>query len=378
MVIGFVFVSRQLFPNLDSNLWWMFWPEVSLIGKNDLLTAAAMLAILYHVPRSKTGPFFPLGLAVVSMVAMSIKPNAVLVIICAWLVMVFFLVRARRIHSAWKELFWSIFIMAPGGLWIVRNLSVQGSLFSANSLGLFDWSIAGNLFNPFFYTNIPRNLFIVLGLIGISLIVSIFRKSLRPEVLFSLVLLISFTLTPASAFFGSTTVPTQVAWRFSLALMAYVLLLLLALLDPIIVPVYCWVARQKILSVLSAVFIIAIGGWGVWDQRDLMETVPQNEIVLHDQFRKSVGVDGYHSVYDYIQTNVHNSVVIIEYGLPYYLYDPGLTNSVTRSQPADYIVYLQRPWADVPPYSENLSKPAWNELWKLVYEDAEGRVYQRR
>jgi len=124
--------------------------------------------------------------------------------------------------------------------------------------------------------------------------------------------------------------------------------------------------------------ILAFGAWITWSQRDLLETYPEKVIVLHDEYDHPVGVDGYYSAYDYVQKNVHNSVVIIENGLPFYLYDAGLTNTVTRSRPADYILYLQTAWTGPRGYPDMLAGGDWAKTWRLIYEDEEGRVYQRR
>jgi len=378
LLLSLLFLSKQMAPNLDGNAWWMFWPQVTLIGKNDALLAASLLALLLHVPFSKKGPFFPIGLGVASMIALSIKPNAALVILFAWLVMLFFLWRAGQLRSFWKQLLWSAVIIAPGGLWILRNFIIQGALISSDSFRISEWSIASNLTNPYFYDYIPRLLVIVLGVIGISIAVSVFKRSLLFDAFAAVILLITFAMTPATAFFGSTQEPTQVGWRFALALMAYILLLLLAFFEPVVVFVYRQISRRAVLVILAVLLVLAFGILGVWDQRDLMETFPENTIVLHDQYRHSIGVDGYYSAYDYVQNNVHNSVVIIENGLPYYLYDQGFTNSVTRSRPADYIVFLQTPWINEGGYPETLDQPEWSKTWHLVYKDQEGRVYQRR
>ena len=378
LLVGLLFLSKQMAPNFDSNAWWMFWPQITLIGKNDAFLAAALLAVLLHVPFSRKGPFFPIGLAIASMIALSIKPNAALVVLFAWLVMLFFLWQAKQIRSFWKQLVWSAVIIAPGGLWIVRNLIMQGALFSSDSLTISAWSIASNLTNPYFYNYIPRLLYYVLGVIGVSIIVSVFKRSLRFDVLAAGILLITFAMTPATAFFGSTQEPAQIAWRFALALMAYILILLLALFEPIVVFVYRYISRRAVLLIPVVLLALAFGIWGDWSQRDLMETFPEKAIVLHDQYRKSVGVNGYYSAYDYVQNNVRNSVVIIENGLPYYLYDAGFTNSVTRSRPADYIVYLQTPWINKGGYPDMINQPKWSQTWQLVYEDTEGRVYKRK
>jgi hypothetical protein len=377
-LLGILFLGYQLARNFDSNIWWIFWPQISLIGKNDVFLAAALLAVILHTPTSRQGPFFPFGLALASMVAISIKPNAALVVVVAWLVMLFFLWSSRKLHSYWKQLLLSGFTILPGGLWVVRNLIAQGSIISPDIMQISAWSISSNLTNPFFYKYIPQHLFIVLAIIVLAAFISFFRRTLRFDVIIALVLLITFAATPASAFLGSTKVPAQIAWRFAMALLAYILLLLLIVFEPIILAVYRWIARKNLVALPLALVVLGFGVWCVWTQRDLLKTHLENKIVLNDSFRQPVGVDGYHSVYDYVQKNVHNSVVIVENGLPYYLYDPGFTNSVTHSRPADYYVCLQNTSTANGGYPESLGKPEWNQTWRLVYEDTRGRVYKRR
>ena len=378
LLLSLVFLGYQLARNFDSNIWWVFWPQISMIGKNDVLLAAAVLAVLLHIPTSRQGPFFPVGLAMASMVALSLKPNAALVILFAWLVMLFFLWRSRQLQAYWKQILLAGFIILPGALWVFRNLVVQGSIISPGTMHISAWSIASNLTNPFFYQYIPQHLYILLAIIVLAAFVSIFRRSLRFDIILVLVLLITFALTPATAFFGSTQVRAQIDWRFAMALLAYIFLLLLAVFEPVILAVYRWIASKNYFAIPLALVILSFGSWCVWTQRDLMKTHPEYAFLLHDQFRQSVGVDGYHSAYDYVQKNVRNSVVNIENGLPYYLYDPGFTNTVTHSRPADYLVFLQDPWSAQGGYPAYIDQPGWTKTWQIIYEDAKGRVYKRR
>jgi hypothetical protein len=378
LLISLLFLSYQMARDFDSNIWWVFWSQITLVGKNDLLLGASLLAVLLFIPLSREGPFFPFGLALASAVAISIKPNAALVVLFAWLLMLFFIWRSGKFGRHLRQLVGSAIVILPGALWIYRNLVAEGTMISQASLTISKWSIASNLTNPFFYNYIPQHLYYVLGILAVAAVASIFRPPLRFYCLAALVLLVTFAFTPASAFFGSTQERAQIAWRFAIALLAYLFILLLVLFEPLILPVYAWISRKTVLALPLAIGVLAFGFWGVWSQRDLMNTYPQNAIVLHDWYNTRVGVNGYYSAYDYVQKNVHNAVVIVENGLPYYLYDPGFTDSVTRSRPADYFVYLQDPQSARGGYPETLGQPAWSQTWLLVYEDAKGRVYQRR
>ena len=377
-VTAVLFLGARLAPHFDSNIWMIYWSEITQIGKNDALLAAALLAVLLHTPSSRSGPFFPLGLAAASMIALSIKPNALPIVVFAWLVMLYFLSKAGRFSEFSRQILASAVLMLPGVLWMLRNLLAQGTLISPEAMQLSSGSIAQNLNNPYFYHYIPQHLYLIFAIILITGIVSIFKPCMRFDVLTTGVLLASFIITPASAFLNNTQVPAQIAWRFAVALLAYIFLLLLSSFEKIILAVYNWIAARNAASILLGVFLLFFTAFGIWSERDLLTSHPEMEFLLHDQYQQSVGVDGYHSAYDYVQKNINHSVVNIENGLPYYLYDPLISNSVTRSNSADYVVYLQTPWINEGGYPEYLDQPDWQNGWLLVYEDGEGRVYKRK
>jgi len=192
-------------------------------------------------------------------------------------------------------------------------------------------------------------------------------------------LFVAFIITPAGAFSGNTSVPAEIAWRFGVALLAFAYLILLALFDVPLRGVYALVMRYTSLQMLVALFVLGFSVGLVLQNRYLLSANPQNTIVVHDQFRDPVGVDGYHSAYDYVQQNVHNAVVYVENGLPFYVYDKGFTNTVTRSKPAGYEVIFQTDWFNtgISAYPDWVNDPQWQQNWTLVYEDSQGRVYQR-
>jgi hypothetical protein len=377
-LLSLLLLGYQLARNFDSNLWWIFWLQITLVGKNDLFLAAALLAVLVFIPRSRQEPIFLPGLAMASSIALGIKPNAALLVLVAWLRVLVVLWRSKQIRRSVGLLILSGVLMLPGVLWIVRNLVAQGTVFSPEALAISDWSIASNLVNPFFYQNIPQHLYYILGIIMFAGLVSIYKRLLRLPVLVIVILLVSFAVTPASAFFGTTQERAQLEWRFALPLLAYLFILLLALIEPLVLPVYGWIARRRLFALPLALLVLAAAGWTVWTQRDLLGTYPENAVVLHDDNPSPVGVDGYTSAYDYVQRNISHSVVTVENGLPYYLYDPAFTNSVTRSRPADIVVYMQTSSVEETGYPASLDEPAWQDAWQLVYEDPQGRVYRRR
>lgn len=380
-LVAILTLSRLYLPKNDHNIWWILWTQVILIGKNDLLLGAALLAIVLFTPSGdeKERSYLP-GLAASSMLALSVKPNAALLVIFAWGLGLFFLARAQGLKTALKTQAFYALLVLPGLLWAFRNLAAMNSLFKDSAARISSWSIAANLTNPYFYNHIPAQFYLVLGIALLSALAALFWQKIRLPALIGLVLLVTFVLTPASAFLGNTQQPTQIAWRFAVGLLAYEAVLLLILIDPLIKKAYDWFAPHLIFSALIIILILGLGAVGLRRNRGLLEYIPGGDLVLRDQFEQPVGVDGYFSAYDYVQKNAQNATVIVENGLPYYLYDENLTNSVTRSRDADYFVAFQTAWRKgrKEGYPEMIFQPEFEQNWELVYQDSEGRVYKRK
>jgi hypothetical protein len=380
-VVAFIIVSRLYLPKNDNNIWWIIWTQVILIGKNDLLLGASLLSIILFMPLSGEKQRYHLpGLAVSSMLALSIKPNATLLVLFVWGVTLFYLNRSQNLKTAIKSLSLQVLLVLPGVLWAFRNLAAMGSLFKSNAAKLSGLSIAANLSNPYFYKHIPFQLYLILAITLVTVIAALLWRKIRLPVLIGLVLLLTFALTPASAFLGNNHQPTQIAWRFAVGLLAYQAVLLLMLLGPAINKIYDWFAPRLIFSVFIAVLVIGLDAIGLIRNRNLFENIPGGDLVLRDQFREAVGVDGYFSAYDYAKKNVHKSTIIVENGLPYYLYDQHFTNTVTRSQDAAYFVAFKTAWTAgrKEGFPEMILQPSWEQTWQLVYEDSQGRVYKRK
>ncbi|MCJ7623562.1 MAG: hypothetical protein MUO76_08650 [Anaerolineaceae bacterium] len=388
----FFLSSAQLLSGtlpIESNLWWIYKHLVYTIGKNDLFLGAALLAVIFHAPigpqRNQTSSH-PFGLAFTSMIALSIKPNAIFIVAFVWLWALivwmhsFFSRQSNRKRPWGLMLVLLLLCMLPGILWLLRNYMSMGTFFSAGVMELQKWSIASNLANPFFCRYIPRNLIVLTGLLVIAFLLSlVIRRPSRSLGATFLLLFASFMITPASAFLNDTQIPAQIAWRFAVALLAYCFLVLLNLLGPLLVRIYAWVQAKWWAWFLSATLVLLFTGWLVWDNQALLVTNPKNAIVLKDQFREPVGVDGYHSAYDYVQQNIRDAVVHVDNGLPFYLYDPQFSNSTTHQRQADYYVVFKTAWFDGAQagYPEQIDTSEWGANWKLIYEDSQGRVYQR-
>jgi hypothetical protein len=366
------------------------------IGKNDFLLGTAVLAMILHAPigTRQNESFFHLpGMAINSMLAVSVKPNGAIPVLVLWLITFYILYK----NNGWKissplitKLAVAGLVMLPGILWAIRNFVILGRIYTPAANTLMAESIASNITNPYLYTpNFPFLIFILT--IGISLIsiVIVWKTDFlsRTIVGCSLLLLITFVFTPATAFHKFLDVPAHVAWRFGITLLLYNFLIAILLMEKWIAKMLDWMAkRQMILLKMILVWgFIALVLWrGGW----LLQKEPQNRIILRDEYAQSVGENGYYSAYDFVQKNIRNSVIHIENGVIYYVYGPGYTNTPTKlqyplemedqvSQPVpDYFVIFKPDdiGADFPP---SLESSEWLQKWELIYSDREGRVYRK-
>ncbi len=124
-----LFISSQLFPNFDSNIWGILWSQITLIGKNDLFLAASLLGVFYFTPRSVNSPNLPLGLAVASMLALSIKPTSGLVILFAWMIYFIMAAKSGKLKEQKNRILLSFLLIVPGGLWDDSQFPYPGRNF---------------------------------------------------------------------------------------------------------------------------------------------------------------------------------------------------------------------------------------------------------
>jgi len=385
LLITLVILSNYFFKFL--NLWRVFQMEMVTVGKNDLLLAASILSILFFYPYPMTGKFDMRAMimtSVAGMVALSVKPNAAYILAPLWL-----LLGGKIVWKALKN--WvresksslilyliSSSLMIPGVIWILRNLVLNGKIFSDYVLEASKWSIASNVTNPYFYKYIPKNFYLIIGLVLMMVLISIKKfPQYRWQAGILLLLVIGFIFTPVTAFFLRTDIPAVINWRFGQAMLAYVFIVLLLLANELVERINFNGKIRKLAGNVYMPFLLLVALGVIWSQAWVLERKPENVIILRDQFRESVGVDGYYSAYDYVQKNVRNSTVWVENGLPYYVYGAEYTNTVSRKKSANYIVVIKTDWfgeggLDLPSY---FNPEEWQNYYLVVYEDPQGIVF---
>ena len=310
------------------NPWYFLHYVPYTIGKNDLFLAAAVISAVVFVPLQKgEGKKTDwIGLGIASGLAVSIKPNCAPIIVFLWIYALFFTDIEKPIK---RTLIPGIIIASFGGAWVVRNLIGFKGLFLPSSYRIVKWSIWSNLDNPAFYSNIPKELIFSLLIALIFFIIAFFRKirlSIADVVLF-LISLISFLVTPASL---DPNNATGVVWRFGLSMLLMQYVYLVAAVDPFGRWILDRITKSSLVTYFaSAIMILLISGFFL-SQKELLPKVPENARFIERSY--TVYDSPYLSIFDYVDENIHNSVVWIEGAQNYYAYDRNFTNTTTRSR----------------------------------------------
>lgn len=378
-LLGLIFVSEAV--TVKANPFYIFLDQSHMIGKNDLFLAMGVIAAFAHAPLGRTPQnsrvHLP-GLVYATLLVLATKPAGMFAVTPLWLPVLWDWFKGWKNTPRWRELGFAALFIVPGGLWAVRNLFIIHTIFPEGVWEMNEWSIANNLTNPYFYNYLPRNFVFLLLVLGISLLLTLLRRKpyWRISVAF-LILFVGFIFTPESGFMKTTQVPTQTAWRLGIALVAYEVVVLLALFEPLINAV---LKRLPAWIIAAPAVLIALGL--MIYTRDLYRLNPQNAIVLRDEFREPVGVDGYHSAYDFVQKNLRNAVIQIEGGVFYYMYGPGYTNSPTKLHyplgREHMVPQLDPQYLVVIPHGDPFEPSAdFMKKWKIIYRDPEGVVLER-
>jgi len=386
-VVAGIFLSESLV--VKGNPFYIFLDQADMIGKNDLFLAMGVLAALVHAPlgreASSSRLHFP-GLVFATLLVLATKPAGMFVVTPLWFPVIWGWVKSWRElrRLPWQEVALAAVLIIPGGLWVVRNLIVIGTIFPEGVWVMNEWSMANNLTNPFFYQHLPRNLIFLMGMLGVTWLFTLWKgvPGWRISLAFS-ILVVAFFFTPESGFQKTTQEPTRTAWRLGIAVVGYEVVVILTLLSGAVNRILKWADRQWLgrAGLAGAAIVLTLGL--VWNARGRLALNPFNEIVLRDEFRQPVGVDGYHSAYDYVQRNIRNSVIEITGGVFYYMYGPGFTNTPTKLQyplgRADRVVHPEPEYQVIIPHGDPFDPSAeWRARWKLIYQDPEGLVFIRR
>ena len=80
-----------------------------------------------------------------------------------------------------------------------------------------------------------------------------------------------------------------------------------------------------------------------------------------------------------MQQNVRSAVVWVENGLPYYIYGPGFTNTVTRLKSPDYLVAFNTDWhgEGLKGFPKMVDRLMASKGYEVVYEDSQGIFLSR-
>ena len=390
LLISLMILSDNFFQTF--NLWRIFTQDIYTIGKNDLLltTAQCSLIVFALIPFKKGKDYWVLiGCSLASMVSLAIKPNSVFLVAPLLLIKIWQYMDNERNQGITPQTFgknkevWKIFLVmlllvVPGVLWVVRNQIIMGRIFSNAVMQLSDWSILANLTNPNFYNYIPKNLIVLVGCFIAGIIICFFwRKDLRLATFIYFLLFFAFISTPVSGFFKRTDVPAQLSWRFAETLLVFVFVYILALINGVLGSLIKLCRRSPWMQIGISLLMVIISGWLFINQADKLQWKAGNGIILHDQFIEPVGTNGYRSAYDFVQRNVRDSVIWVENGLPYYVYGPGFTNTISQKTSPDYLLIIHTDWfgegrVQMPSY---LTETELQQNFDLVYRDEQGSVY---
>jgi hypothetical protein len=375
---------------LNSNPWAIFGNLFNEIGKNDLYLGSAMLSMIVHMPISvkhqSTKSANPVGLAMGTMLVFSIKPNGALFAVPLWILMLVWIIKQseNRNLSGWARIFLFAVLIIPGLSWAFRNYKLLGQLFPDSTMSLQAKSIF-SLFSQLIGNGLPLSGKIVLILIITSIFLLIVQKKFTriPLIILASLILI-FIFTPASANFSEDGTFLVIQWRFGLALLGYLLILMLYVSESFILRVYQFILDSRIFFWITILLVFSFTLGLTFERHDLLKIYPQKQAIIQNYFSEPVGSSGYYSAYDYIQKNFHGAKIRIDNGLPFYAYGEGFENfptvapyplwsdSLESIKIDTYLIFTD----ENHPYPDYLASQEFLANWVIVYEDEVSRIYR--
>lgn len=378
-----------------------FYRFILTIGKNDFLLALTVLGALLHAPigwRDDDRAWHPLGMAMVTMLSLSIKASAVFILVALWCIVLWRWWHAYRqggIAHARAFLHPFVFVVAilmmfPGGLWVIRNYLMMGAFFSPEISGFFGGSIINNLTNPDLYNSGAQSeRFIILMASKITLIVLLLiRPVWRWHALIMAMMLFAFIMAPLGAFHRPERDTLHIEWRYTTHSFLYALILIVSLLAPyferIIRPYMARPAFQR-----AVPLVVLLGSLAVTFALNpfrINQHNPGNARTLRDTVVTAPADAPYASIYDYVQTHIRHATIGFSVATPLFLYDAGATNrpyagiihplGLSDAVPPripDYLAHDRR-WGDDPfrwqPYFTQFE-------WEHIYSDDTGIIWRR-
>lgn len=373
----------------------LLYSQIVHVGKTDTLLAATIVAAIAHVPLTPDRAdrsWHPYALAFSTMISLSVKANGLFALVGIWLIVGWRWWRAYRQGQGRQvitlpKLIMLTAIMAPCGLWVVRNLIVMGRPYSPEISGLFSTTWLANLTNPTLYTDGIESVGIILTSIIalVTVLAPLFLKRIHTEYAFLLAIFwFGILITPLGVFHTLVLYPVRVEYRYMLNTWLLIYVLLIVLAEPFLQKVLDWlnsVPWRAYVTQLAAVagtvaLLLLLGVTSFFIPNE------DNLTVLHTPAYAAPGVDGYASVYDYVQREIHNAVLYYDDYNPFYAYDAAYTNHpINNIYPLGMTGLLDLPQPDCiyhRNYAERSSSApevSSDPEWRLLYDDGVGRVY---
>jgi hypothetical protein len=148
-------------------------------------------------------------------------------------------------------------LIIPGLFWAFRNYKLLGQLFPDSTMSLQAKSIF-SLFSQLIGNGLPLSGKIVLILIITSIFLLIVQKKFTriPLIILASLILI-FIFTPASANFSEDGTFVVIQWRFGLALLGYLLILMLYVSESFILRVYQFILDSRIFFWITILLVFS-------------------------------------------------------------------------------------------------------------------------
>jgi len=370
----------------------LFYGQILLIGKNDLLLAVMVLLAILHAPiGTEKRSLHPLGMAYATMIAIATKATGVTILAPLWLLVLWQWWRAYRVGNAVKFLHPTMFIltlllMFPGGLWVIRNYLMMGMVVSPEIASFSVTSIGANLSNPLLLNSGGESMWLLLGfgaMLAIFLLLIITRRLGWELALYWVAMLAAFMFTPLGAFHTPESTTLHIEWRYALHLPLLGVVIVLVFVAPLIMRLYQWIQQNRALrySVSGLLIIGAVGVLVLLNPAELFSLDAERARILRDPYALQEGE--YKTIIDYAQREISEGAVYTASVPRNYLLiaDPDLTIVEDIHYPLGLPPLEPQPEPDYAILHRSVvgrgMVPPEAYEWELIHEDFTGRIFRR-